>query len=103
MPAQGQTNFYDKCLLTSLVISNILTVFFPPKTFLRFSSALMLRLSFLSCRLFFLMYAQSFFTTSVRGIALVPTTGCSASPMFIGFMNAALGLRFAALGLVAFL
>src|SRR5205807_1791484 len=39
--------------LTSLVISNIETVLLPPKTSRSASSALMFRLSFLSCRPFF--------------------------------------------------
>lgn len=40
------------------------------------------------------MYSHNFFTTSVRGNGLLPTTGCNAGPMFIAFMNAAFGLRF---------
>src|SRR5580765_505306 len=84
---------YLRCLLTSLVISNMLTVALPPKTALSASSALIMRLFFLSCRPFFLMYAQSFFVTSVRGIGFEPTTRASASLICIGFMNAALGLR----------
>jgi hypothetical protein len=51
----------------------------------------MFRLFFLSCSPFFLMYAQSFFVTSVRGNGLVPTTSLSAALGVIGFMNAALG------------
>ena len=46
---------YFKCLLTSFVISNILTVALPPNTGLSMSSALIIRLFFLSCRPFFLM------------------------------------------------
>src|ERR1051325_6413019 len=46
---------YFTCLLTSFVISNIVTVFLPPKTAFNLSSALMLVLFFLSCRPFFLM------------------------------------------------
>src|ERR1043166_8578789 len=41
------------------------------------------------------MWAQSFFVTSVRGSALLPTTSAKAADGCIGFMNAAFGLRFA--------
>ncbi len=60
-----------RCLLTSLVISNMLTWSFL-KIALSAASALMLRRFFESCRPFRLMYAHSFFVTSVRG------SGCSA-------------------------
>src|SRR5438270_5982527 len=66
----------------------------------------MFRFSFLSCRLFFFTYAQSFFTTSVRGSGLSPTIFASAAEGCMAFMNAALGLRavfFAAGFLAAFL
>ena len=46
---------YFKCLPTSLVISNMLTEAFPPKTALSVASALIIRLFFASCSLFFLM------------------------------------------------
>src|SRR5713226_7393079 len=82
---------YLRCLLTSLVISNMLTVALPPNTAFRLSSALIMRLFFLSCRPFFLMYAHSFFVTSVRGIAFDPTTAASLSLGCTGFMNAAFG------------
>src|SRR5687768_14000648 len=62
----------------------------------RFSSALIMRRFFLSCRPFRLMYAQSFLVTSVRGIGLLPITSASWSLGFIAFMNAAFGLRFVA-------
>jgi hypothetical protein len=42
------------------------------------------------------MYAHSFFVTSVRGSAFDPTTAASDALGVIGFMKAALGLRFAA-------
>ncbi len=51
----GAPGYYFRCLLTSLVISNIETCFLPPKTSFNFSSALMLRLFLVSCSLFFLM------------------------------------------------
>src|SRR6185295_11330695 len=85
---------YLRCLLTSLVISNIETWDLPPNTGLSLSSALMLRRFFLSCRLWRLMYCQIFLVTSVRGIAPLPITAPSAALGFIGFMNAAFGLRF---------
>src|SRR3982750_3007603 len=53
----------------------------------------MLRLSLASCKLFFLMYAQTFFVTSVRGRGLLPTMDWRDSPMFIAFMKAAFGWR----------
>jgi hypothetical protein len=34
------------------------------------------------------MYAQSFLTTSERGIGPAPTTSANAALTFIGFMNA---------------
>ena len=46
---------YFRCLLTSLVISNMLTVALPPKTGFSAASALIMRLFFASCRPFFLM------------------------------------------------
>jgi hypothetical protein len=60
---------YLRWLLTCLVISNIETRLLPPNTFFSLSSATIIRRSFGSCRLFFLMYAQIFFVTSVRGCA----------------------------------
>jgi hypothetical protein len=48
------------------------------------------------------MYAQSFLVTSVRGSGLEPTTEARAGLGCIGFMNAALGVRFLAAFLVAF-
>src|SRR5690349_9172538 len=53
----------------------------------------MFRFSFLSCRLFFFTYAQSFFTTSVRGSGLSPTIFASAGLGCMAFMKAAFGLR----------
>ena len=43
-----RAGIYLRCLLTSLVISNMDTCFLPPKISLSFSSALMLRLFFAS-------------------------------------------------------
>jgi len=45
---RGTCSFYDRCLLTNLVISNIETCFLPPKTPLSLSSALILRRFLLS-------------------------------------------------------
>src|ERR1035437_3651624 len=80
----------------SFVISNIDTCFLPPKTAFRFSSASIMRRFSAFCRLNFLMYSQTFFVTSVRGIGLAPITADSTADGIIGFMNAALGLRGAA-------
>src|SRR5256885_2730789 len=71
----------------------MLTDPFPPNTVFSASSAWIIRRFFLSCRLFRLMYAQSFFVTSVRGSGLSPTTSLRAGLGVIGFMNAALGCR----------
>src|SRR5262249_31039534 len=101
LPFSGRTTQL-RCLLTSLVISNIETVRLPPKTALSLSSALMFRRSFASWRLFLRMYAQSFFTTSVRGSGLLPTTCARSSEGVSSFMNAALGLRFAPEAFLAF-
>src|SRR4029078_12793973 len=46
---------YFRCLLTSFVISNMLTVALPPNTVLSDASALIIRLFLASCSLFFLM------------------------------------------------
>src|SRR4249920_1695888 len=74
----------------------MLTDALPPKTAFSGPSALIMRLFFLSCRPFFLMYAHSFLVTSVRGIGFDPTTSASLSLGCTGFMNAAFGLRFVA-------
>jgi len=46
---------YFRCLLTSLVISNMFTAPLPPNTVLSGGSALIMRLFLASCRPFFLM------------------------------------------------
>jgi hypothetical protein len=46
---------YFRCLFTSLVISNMLTLLLPPNTPLSAGSALIMRRFFGSCRSFFLM------------------------------------------------
>src|SRR5262245_6044432 len=84
---------YFRCVLLSFVISNMLTVFLPANTGFSLSSALMLRLFLASCSPFFLMYAQSFLVTSVRGIGLSPITSPSAALGVMGFMKAALAFR----------
>src|SRR6185437_8448007 len=58
-------------------------------------SATIMRRSFGSWRLLRLMYPQSFFVISVRGIGLFPTTAPSAADGCIAFMNAAFGVRLA--------
>src|SRR3989338_5612215 len=82
------------CRLTSLVISNIVTCFLPPKTTFRLSSALIMVLFFFSWSPLRLMYAQSFLVTWVRGSGLLPTTAARALSGCTGSMNAAFGLRF---------
>src|SRR5688572_31541390 len=62
---------------------------------------LIMRLFFGSCRPFFLMYAHSFFVTSVRGIGLDPTIPASAGLGVTGFMNAAFGCLFFAFAALA--
>src|SRR5262249_38253472 len=84
---------YFRCLFTSFVISNMLTVPLPPKTAFSVPSALIIRLFLVSCSLFFLMYAHSRLVTSVRGIGFAPTTSCSAGLGLTGRMNAAFGFR----------
>ena len=88
---------------TSLVISNIETAFLPPKTTFNLSSALIWVRTFLSCRPFFLMYAQSFLVSSVRGSGAAPTTAARAASGVTGFMNAAFGLRAAFLAIMLLL
>ena len=51
----GRPTLQLRCLLTSLVISNIETCFLPPKTTFSLSSALIIRLSLASWRLFLRM------------------------------------------------
>src|ERR1700723_2513500 len=50
-----QPGGYFRCLLTSFVIANMFTEALPPKTAFRFSSALIIRLFFLSWSPFFLI------------------------------------------------
>jgi hypothetical protein len=54
-----------------------------------YASALIIRRLTASCSLFFLMYSQIFFVTSVRGIGLSPMIAASAAEGVIAFMNAA--------------
>src|SRR5260370_18837207 len=71
----------------------MLTVDLPPNTGFSMSSDLNIRLFFLSCRPFFLMYAHSFFVTSVRGIGFDPTMAERVASGCTGFMKAAFGFR----------
>src|SRR3546814_20518425 len=57
------------CLLTSLVISNMLTLDLPPKTFFSCSSSLILLRFFWSCSLCFLLYVQWFLLFCPPGLA----------------------------------
>src|SRR5690606_30975340 len=86
---------YFRWLLTSLVISNIETRLLPPNTRRSLSSALIIRRSLASWRLFFLMYAQIFFVTSVRGCGVLPTIAARSASGCMAFMNAGFGARFA--------
>ena len=54
-PARGEALDYFRCFPTSLVISNMFTVDFPPNTAFSTASALIIRLFFGSCSSFFLM------------------------------------------------
>lgn len=93
---------YFRWLFTSFVISNIETRPLPPKTRRSLSSALIIRRSLGSWRLFFLMYAQIFFVTSVRGWGVPPTTAARSASGCMAFMNAGFGARFAPVFLAAF-
>src|SRR5512147_1252579 len=73
----------------------MLTVFFPPNTAFRFSSALMFLLFTESCSLFFLIYCHNFLVTSVLGSGLLPTTFARVSLIFMGFMNDGFGFLLA--------
>src|SRR5690606_31492546 len=90
-----------RCLLMSLVISNM-SAWALPKISRRAASALMSFRFASSCSLPFLMYSQTFLTTSVRGSGLSPTIDASAALGVSAFMKAALGLRaFLAAGFLA--
>src|SRR5436190_18097127 len=62
--------------------------FLPPKIGCNFSSARISRLFFGFWSLFFLMCAQIFLVTSLRGSGSVPTILESSADGVIGFMNA---------------
>src|SRR5260370_26724690 len=70
----------------------MVTVLLPLNTSRRLSSALMLRLSFLSCRSCFLTYAQIFFTTSLRGIGLSAAFFSAAARGVIDLLTPPVGL-----------
>src|SRR5688500_7128241 len=67
----------------------------------RLSSALIIRRCLASCRLFRLMYAQSFLVISVRGAGVAPTTFARSPLGVIAFMKAGFGARFVALFFLA--
>src|SRR5688572_18561349 len=81
----------------------MLTVDLLANTALSVPSALIIRLFFASCSLFFLMYAHSRLVTSVRGIGLEPTTSASAADGVTGAMKAAFARRGAFFAVLAFL
>src|SRR5215471_6922943 len=62
--------------------------FFPPKMGCNFSSARISRLFFGFWSLFFLMCAQTFFVTSLRGSGCEPTIFARCSEGCMGFMKA---------------
>ena len=84
-----------KWLLIFLVISNIEICALSTTALSLASALIMVRLT-LSCRLFFLMYSQTFLVTSVRGIGVAPMTAAKAALGVMAFMKAALGARFLA-------
>src|SRR5260370_37513277 len=96
MSHQPRRACYFRCLLTSFVISNMLTVDLPPNTGFSMSSDLIIRLFFLSCRPFFFMYAHSFLLTSVRGIGFAPTPSDTPALGSTAFTKAAFGFRLVA-------
>src|SRR5919107_194035 len=73
-PARRLVVLHLTCLLTTLANSNIEIWSLLPNIGFSFASALIILLFFLSCRLFFLIYSQIFFTISVLGMGLLPTT-----------------------------
>src|SRR5438309_12108143 len=73
-----------------------MSIFFAPKIGRNLSSARISRLFFGFCNLCFLMCAQIFFVTSVRGSAAVPTILARCSEGCIGFMNALFFVAFPA-------
>src|SRR3982751_7094065 len=79
----------------SFVISNMETWPFL-KISRSLASALIIVRLFASWRLFFLMYSQTFFVTSVRGTGRSPMIAASELLGVIAFMNAAFGVRFLA-------
>src|ERR1022692_1773434 len=88
---------YFKCLLTALVIWNM-SNFLLPKIGCNLSSARISRLFFGFWRSCFLMCAQIFFVTSLRGSGSVPTILARSSEGCIGFIKAlffVLGVVFA--------
>src|SRR5438105_15138003 len=85
--------FYFRFFEMCLAISNIDTWLLPPKTDFNLASAFIIRLLVLSCSLFAFIYTHIFFTTSVRGNGLLPTTSASGPLGVRGLINAADGLR----------
>ena len=65
-----------------------MSIFFAPKIGYNLSSARISRLFFGFCSLCFLMCAQIFFVTSVRGSGAVPTILARCSEGCTGFINA---------------
>ena len=86
---------YLRCLLTSLVISNIDTCGLPLNTTFSLSSALIyVRRFFLSCRAIFLDIAPDLLGDFGTRHCVHAITAPRAALGIMGFMNAAFGLRF---------
>lgn len=83
--------FFVRCFEMCFCISNIVTTFLLLKMGFRISSALMF---WRSWRPFFLMYFQSFETTSWRGSGAAPTTIASCALGVYGALRAGFSVRF---------
>src|SRR6266403_3664187 len=91
-PKHHKPSCFRRCPFTSLVISNIETIFLPSNTASSFSSARMLRLSLGSWSSCLRMYSQSLLVSSVRGSGSLPTTAASAASGCTGLLRACVGL-----------
>src|SRR6202158_4070161 len=90
-PKHQKPPCFRRCPFTSLVISNIETIFLPSNTASSFSSARMLRFSLGSWSSCLRMYSQSFLVSSVLGSGSLPTTAASAASGCTGLLRAFLG------------
>src|SRR5271170_3543635 len=90
-PKHHKPPCFRRCPFTSLVISNIETIFLSSNTASSFSSARMLRLSLGSWSSCLRMYSHSFLVSSVLGSGSLPTTAASAASGCTGLLRAFLG------------